>query len=447
MKLISKVVKKVEGEKREQKKESNLSSKPVKRKRALFLLLFIGVFALVMGEGYLLWSNKNKTTGPSVNTPKKSLSLRLKENKSKTIATDPDVSSITPEKDSTTQTLSGERIDSIKLASLTPVEKIENKNEIEVDKKKKPLAQTSSIKTTPRKDSVVQLATVEKESSEEISQSPPIQKIKTEQKANPLMKKEFSQEAKIASSGKANESKSLISEDTVEKGLAEVKSSDKEKLVLSAPLHKEDSKFLIPQSITEKKQLANNYFEFGLKSQRSGNLREAEDCYLKAMELDPDYHPARLNLSSLYLEKGRMAEAEKELNYLLSKAPEEAKALYNMALLCYRKKELVKAEKYLDRLLLSEPDNSKAYLLKGKIYEGQKELIQAIKVYFKAYQIDSNDPQILYSLGRAKDLCGEKKEALNYYALFLKSYSERDSDLKRSVRDRLIFLNSGGRND
>jgi tetratricopeptide (TPR) repeat protein len=444
MKLISKVVKKVEGDKREKKTESNLSPKPLKRKRTLFLLLFIGVFTLVIGEGYLLWSNKNKITEPSVNKPKKSLSLRLKESKSKTLATSSDVSSITPEKDSAAQILSGERIDSIKLASLTPVEKIEDKDEVEV-KKKKPLSQTSSTETLSKADSPLLLSTTEKENSKEIPKLPDIPKTKAEDKKEQSTEKKPSQKKEISASTKILKSESTDLD--AQKSLSELKPSSTDKLILSTPLSKEDSKSQKPSSVIEKNQMANNYFEFGLKSQRSGNLREAEDCYLKALELDSDFHPARLNLSSIYLEKGRMAEAEKELNRLLSKKSAETKVLYNMALLCYRKKEYKNAEEYLDKLLISEPDNSKAYLLRGKISENQNELRDAIIAYSKAYQIDPNDPQILYSLGRANDLRGEKKEALNYYSLFLKTYSEGNSDLKRSVKERVNFLYSGGKND
>ena len=444
MKLISRVVKKIEDEKGEQKTESDLSSKPVKRKRTFLLLLFIGVFFLVIGEGYLLWSSKNKTPEPSLNKPRKSLSSRSKEIKSKTLASGSDSSSVVPQKDSTAQVFAGEKVDSVKQLSLSSVNEVKSKKEVEV-KKEKTLAQASSVETIPKRDTSIQLSSVDKKNPEEIQKIIDIPKTETKDKKEQPVEKKPLQEKELPASTKNPEAESMDSD--TQKSLSQIKSSAAKKLVLSAPLSKGDSKSRKTSSDVEKKQLVNNYFEFGLKSQRSGKLREAEECYLKAMELDPDFHPARLNLASIYLEKGKMAEAEKELNYLLSQTPEETKVLYNMALLCYRKSEYKNAEEYLDRLLIPEPANSKAYLLKGKILESQNELDQAIKAYSKAYQIDSNDPQTIYSLGRAKDLRGEKKEALSYYSLFLKNYPEGDSDLKRSVRERVNFLNSGGEND
>jgi tetratricopeptide (TPR) repeat protein len=349
-----------------------------------------------------------------------------------------------PQKDSTAQVFAGEKVDSVKQLSLSSVNEVKSKKEVEV-KKEKTLAQASSVETIPKRDTSIQLSSVDKKNPEEIQKIIDIPKTETKDKKEQPVEKKPLQEKELPASTKNPEAESMDSD--TQKSLSQIKSSAAKKLVLSAPLSKGDSKSRKTSSDVEKKQLVNNYFEFGLKSQRSGKLREAEECYLKAMELDPDFHPARLNLASIYLEKGKMAEAEKELNYLLSQTPEETKVLYNMALLCYRKSEYKNAEEYLDRLLIPEPANSKAYLLKGKILESQNELDQAIKAYSKAYQIDSNDPQTIYSLGRAKDLRGEKKEALSYYSLFLKNYPEGDSDLKRSVRERVNFLNSGGEND
>jgi tetratricopeptide (TPR) repeat protein len=444
MKLISRVVKKVEDGKREEKTESDLSSKPVKRKKTFLLLLFIGVFFLVIGEGYLLWSSKNKTLEPSPNKPRKSLSLRTKEIKNKASAPGTDSSSVVPQEDSTAQVFAGEKVDSVKVVELDSDRKLKTKKETGVNKVKI-LAQSSPSKITPEKDIPLQLPSLEKESSKEIPKSADISTTEPEDKKEQPVEKKTLQKMEQSFSAKNPEPKTKDTD--AQKSLSQVKSSAAEKLVLSTPLPKEDSKSRKNSSDIEKNQLVNNYFEFGLKSQRSGDSREAEECYLKALELDPDFHPARLNLSSIYLEKGKIAEAEKELNRLLSQTPEETKVLYNMALLCYRKKEYKNAEEYLNRLLVPEPANSKTYLLKGKILESQNELDQAIKAYSKAYQIDTSDPRAIYSLGRAKDLRGEKKEALSYYSLFLKNYSGGDPDLKRGVRERINFLNSGGKDD
>jgi tetratricopeptide (TPR) repeat protein len=117
-------------------------------------------------------------------------------------------------------------------------------------------------------------------------------------------------------------------------------------------------------------------------------------------------------------------------------------------LLYFKKKEFQKAIEYAQKLSNLAPDSPKAYLIMGKSLEAQGKLDEAIKAYGKAYQIDPADPSTLYSLARANDLAGQKKEAVTYYQLFLKNSGKKDSDLKRIVRERVAFLSSEGvRND
>jgi tetratricopeptide (TPR) repeat protein len=234
----------------------------------------------------------------------------------------------------------------------------------------------------------------------------------------------------------------------VERKSPEVRISKPDKLVLAAPSSEMNSKIENKVSVQDNSQLVKNYFDFGLSSQRSGELKEAEECYLKALALDSSFYPARLNLSTVYLEEGKMFEAENELNNLINKRPGDPKVLYNTAFLYQRKNEFEKADEFLNRLFIADPQNSNAYLLKGKNLEVQNKISEAIKNYIEAYQINPNDPKILYSLGRAKDLAGEKNEALTYYQLFLKNSSDKNTELIRSVNQRVNFLKStGGKND
>jgi tetratricopeptide (TPR) repeat protein len=155
-----------------------------------------------------------------------------------------------------------------------------------------------------------------------------------------------------------------------------------------------------------------------------------------------------LNLSTIYLERGKLTEAEKELTSLLNQNQEDTKTIYNFGLLYFRKKEFQKTIEYAQKLSNLDPDSPKAYLLMGRSFEAQNNLDEAIKAYSRALLIDPVDPPTLYSLARAKDLTGQKKEAINYYQLFLKNSGDKDSNLKRSVRERVAFLSSEGvRND
>ncbi|MDH4223772.1 MAG: tetratricopeptide repeat protein [candidate division Zixibacteria bacterium] len=442
MKLISKVIKRVEGEKKVQGLENNISFKPKKKKGIAYVLLFTGIFSLIGGGGYYLWSNVLNDSYSPIPKPRRNLSERLKEARGKPPIINLDTTT-TPKEDSSSMSLAGKSLDSLCISNPGYMDKVQV--EKEKSKKEKISAQSSFVRTISKEDSTVLLPSQKKEDKLKNSKLSSFPEDIGEEKVKPSIEKQNLQKIDKSYQTEKSVAKSPVLNNA--KNLPGIKSSEREKLVLNTPLSEENSKSPNQLSLTEKKQLVNNYFDFGLKSQNSGKLKEAEECYLKAIELNPNFYPARLNLSSIYLEENRIAEAEKELNYLLNQKKEEPKILYNLALVSYIKEEYKNAEEYLNGLLLVNPDNSKAYLLSGKIFESQKEYNEAIKAYLKAYQINPGDPQIIYSLGRVKDLCGEKREALTYYSLFLKNSIKESSELRQSVRDRVIFLSSGGKDD
>ena len=58
---------------------------------------------------------------------------------------------------------------------------------------------------------------------------------------------------------------------------------------------------LAPHDLTYKKFILNNT---GVMHVTQGDLEGAEEAFLKALDMDPDYLPANLNLSLIYYTKG-----------------------------------------------------------------------------------------------------------------------------------------------
>jgi tetratricopeptide (TPR) repeat protein len=457
MKLISEVVKKIEAERSEikvQTSEDVIPVLPKKRRRVLPLILFLIVFLMLGTAGYFVWNIKFKNSSPTIAKPKANLSERMKKVGSKSLAqTSSDQNA--PPTDSSIKVSAEEKMDSSATLGSTSIEKesnlVEKKKEPQIETKsslktEKSVAQSSSIKIDTKRDIPTKTSSKEKANSPEVLASIPAQNIQDVKKAESQTEKMISQKEEKISTSANPEIKSPAPK--AENKLPKAKISLPDKLVLSTPSSEMNSKTENKVSVQDNSQLAKNYFDFGLSSQRSGKLKEAEECYLKALALDSSFHPARLNLSTVYLEEGKLFEAENELNHLINKKPADPKVLYNIAFLYQRKNEFKKADEFLNRLFTADPKNSNAYLLKGRNLEAQNKLGEAIKAYAEAYQLNPNDPKILYSLGRAKDLAGEKIEALTYYQLFLNNSSEKNSDLIRSVSQRVSFLKStGGKND
>jgi tetratricopeptide (TPR) repeat protein len=437
MNLASEVIKKVEGERRIEKPENSIPPEPEKKKSRLSLILFLGVFFVLASAGFFLWNFKFKNSIPAPAKPQANLSQRIKKSINKPLS-QTSVQTITPG-DSTVKVLVEQKADSVKNPVPISAQEIKPEKKVEAQTEKL-LVQSSSAQRTSQGETVVQPSSEEKTDSKKMLSGALTQGAQPEKKSEPQTDKKPSS-PKILSSKKTPALKT-------EKKLAEEKTSLPDKLVLSTPSTRTDSRPIAPSSAEENSQLAKNYFDFGVESQKKGNLQEAEECYLKALVLNSDFYPARLNLSTVYLERGKLAQAEKELTTLLSENQENTKTIYNFGLLYFKKKEFQKAIEYAQKLSNLNPDSPKAYLLMGKSLEAQDNIEEAIKAYARAYQIDPADPSTLYSLARANDLAGQKKEALTYYQLFLKNSGEKDSDLKRSVRERAAFLSSEGvRND
>lgn len=437
MNLASEVIKKVEGEKRIESPENSIPPEPQRKKRRLGLILFLGIFFVLASAGFFLWNFKFKNSIPAPTKPKANLSQRIKKSINKPLS-QTSVQTVTPG-DSTVKVSGEQKADSIKNAVPTSAQKIKPEKKVETQAEKL-LVQSSTTQRTSQKETGIPPSTEDKTNSKKILNEAPTQNAQPEKKSEPQTDKKPSS-PKILSNKKTPALKT-------EKKLAEEKPTLPDKLILSTPSTRTDSKPIAPSSAEENSQLAKNYFDFGVESHKKGNLQDAEECYLKALALNADFYPARLNLSTVYLERGKLAEAEKELTSLLSQNQEDIKTIYNFGLLYFKKKDFQKTVEYAQKLSNLAPDSPKAYLLIGKSFEAQGKLDEAIKAYGKAYQIDPADPSTLYSLARTNDLAGDKKEALNYYQLFLKNSGEKDSDLKRSVRERVAFLSSEGvRND
>lgn len=437
MNLASEVIKKVEGEKRIESPENSIPPEPQRKKRRLGLILFLGIFFVLASAGFFLWNFKFKNSIPAPTRPKANLSQRIKKSINQPLS-QTSVQTVTPG-DSTVKVSVEQRADSVKNAVPTAAQEIKPEKKVETQAEKL-LVQSSTTQRTSQKETGIPPSTEDKTNSKKIFNESPTQNAQPEKKSEPQTDKKPSS-PKILSNKKTSALKT-------EKKLAEEKPTLPDKLILSTPSTRTNSKPIAPSSAEENSQLAKNYFDFGVESHKKGNLQDAEECYLKALALNADFYPARLNLSTVYLERGKLTESEKELTSLLSQNQEDIKTIYNFGLLYFKKKDFQKTVEYAQKLSNLDPDSPKAYLLIGKSFEAQGKLDEAIKAYGKAYQIDPVDPSSLYSLARVNDLAGNKKEAVTYYQLFLKNSGEKDSDLKRSVRERVAFLSSEGvRND
>jgi predicted CXXCH cytochrome family protein len=92
---------------------------------------------------------------------------------------------------------------------------------------------------------------------------------------------------------------------------------------------------------------------------RRGRTQEAEAAYRKALEIDPTFEPAALNLADLQRAAGHDDEAERILRAALGRAPRSAPAHYALGLALVRQKHLPEALAELRQAVTLAPDEAR----------------------------------------------------------------------------------------
>jgi len=119
---------------------------------------------------------------------------------------------------------------------------------------------------------------------------------------------------------------------------------------------------------------------------------QAEQAYLSAIELYPEYEDPRTNLASILVTERRYAEAIQQCQAVLEENPESFSARMNMGNAYYARGELDLALPQYRQALALEPDNANAMASIGAILAQQGQVDQGIAMLREALKIDPNNP-------------------------------------------------------
>ncbi len=100
---------------------------------------------------------------------------------------------------------------------------------------------------------------------------------------------------------------------------------------------------------------------------RQNGFDMAEDLFREAVQSDPTYYAARLNLGILLQRRSRHAEAIGEYQAVLALRPDNVTAWRNLALAYMTTKDYPKARITLQKLLAVEPDNPQTWIDLGDV--------------------------------------------------------------------------------
>lgn len=175
----------------------------------------------------------------------------------------------------------------------------------------------------------------------------------------------------------------------------------------------------------------------------------AKDIYRKVLDKNPNVGEAMLALGNMALEEKNLEQADRYYSRLLKLAPkspvpyykkgivkrlekkgEEAAALFEKALEAnidftpaliqsldplVREKKLDEAIVRVQQQIEKSPKNSSYYVLLGRLYAVKKDYSSARKNYEKAFEINPNSQQALFSLAQLEQSQGSIDKALENY--------------------------------
>ncbi len=159
----------------------------------------------------------------------------------------------------------------------------------------------------------------------------------------------------------------------------------------------------------EGEEKAGAYYNAGVAAQFLGKLKEAEEQYKKAIEVNPKYAVVHNNYAILLYELNRKEEAEEHFKKAIEVNPKHVSAHYNYAILLYELNRKEEAEEHFKKAIEVNPKYADAhYNYAILLYElNRKE--EAEEHYKKAIEIN---PEFLLALYNYANILREKRQLL-----------------------------------
>lgn len=183
------------------------------------------------------------------------------------------------------------------------------------------------------------------------------------------------------------------------------------------------------------------WLDLGDMRVRGAQYESAEECFLKALELEPKNNQAKLKLGGVYYVRGEWDKAETSFKEVLAVEPNNALATYNLARVNIRKKNLAEGRRLLTRTITLDPSSAAAYNELGLLDEIEKKLDEAERSFRKAAELAPNSSGPRQNIARILLVKGDKKGAIDQYSEALRMELRDQTPDPNAVRSLREILN------
>ena len=182
-----------------------------------------------------------------------------------------------------------------------------------------------------------------------------------------------------------------------------------------------------------------------------GDINSTVNCYLKAIQLNPN---CEKNYNAIALLFGKIGKYEKALQYLYKSYDINKKnptTHFNLGVIFFNKKNWHKSAEYFNNAIKIKPYYPDAYYYLGKMYYNASQFEKAITFFKRCIQQKKNHDDSFHNIGNSLRDLGRFKDAIFYYETALEINPDRvDSShclgltfygLNQFVRGKNIFEN------
>ncbi|UTV29652.1 tetratricopeptide repeat protein [Photobacterium atrarenae] len=149
------------------------------------------------------------------------------------------------------------------------------------------------------------------------------------------------------------------------------------------------------------------------------SLQQIEDAighFNQAIDVEPIFIPAYVNLADTYRLKQDEAQSRHVLTQGLALAPEAAALNYAMAMSLVRSQNKPKAATYLQKAAEAEPESLRYHYTYSLLLKDIGQPMQAIQALKRAYHLSPNNPDLVYTLSQSYAEVSNYQAALFYAA-------------------------------
>jgi len=175
---------------------------------------------------------------------------------------------------------------------------------------------------------------------------------------------------------------------------------------------------------------AEAHLNLGTLDLEMGELAQAEQEYLTALRLNPRFPPIYANLADLYRRQGRDLEGERSLRRGLAAAPTDPGLHQALGLWFVRQKRLPEALVFLARAAELGPDQPHFGYVYAVALQSAGQVDRALEVLRKIHRVHPRDSEVLLALVTMSRDRGSISEAIGY-AKELAGLSPQDPRLRR----------------